>query len=289
MKVNLDPNAGFCFGVKRAINIAEDELKKHENLLCLGEIVHNDEEVKRLRRSGLQTLENKDFETQGKNKVMIRAHGEAPSIYVNADKHEIEIIDATCPVVLKLQKKIRQAYLDMKPVNGQVAIIGNKQHPEIVGLSGQTDNNAIIIETPADVDLIEFRSPLRLFIQTTKDKNTLDKTTALILQKYSSLGIQNPDFKHYDTICSQVSGRIPALEEFCRQNEVIIFVSGRSSSNGKHLFGICQSVNPRSYFVSSKNEIEKSWFKNANTVGISGATSTPAWQLEEIAALITRF
>lgn len=289
MNVNLDPNAGFCFGVKRAIKIAEDELDKSGNLLCLGEIVHNEKEIGRLKESGLQTLQNNEIYDHPETKILFRAHGEPPLTYENAGANRMEVLDATCPVVLKLQKRVLKSYHEMQALHGQVAIVGNKSHPEIIGLNGQTKNTAIIIETIADLDQIDYGSPLRLFIQTTKDKKTLDEITELILEKYSLNGMKFPDFKYYNSICNQVSGRIPELEKFCRQHEVIIFVSGKNSSNGKQLFKICKSVNPESYFVSSKSEIDRNWLHNKQSIGISGATSTPVWQLEEIAEYISQF
>ncbi|MBM3436299.1 MAG: 4-hydroxy-3-methylbut-2-enyl diphosphate reductase [Bacteroidetes bacterium] len=289
MNVNLDPNAGFCFGVKRAIKIAEDELDKSGNLLCLGEIVHNEKEIGRLKESGLQTLQNNEIYDHPETKILFRAHGEPPLTYENAGANRMEVLDATCPVVLKLQKRVLKSYHEMQALRGQVAIVGNKSHPEIIGLNGQTKNTAIIIETIADLDQIDYGSPLRLFIQTTKDKKTLDEITELILEKYSLNGMKFPDFKYYNSICNQVSGRIPELEKFCRQHEVIIFVSGKNSSNGKQLFKICKSVNPESYFVSSKSEIDRNWLHNKQSIGISGATSTPVWQLEEIAEYISQF
>jgi 4-hydroxy-3-methylbut-2-enyl diphosphate reductase len=288
MQVNLDPDAGFCFGVKRAIKIAEEELSKFENLLCLGEIVHNEEEIHRLGKAGLQTVGNNEVNKQLKKRVLFRAHGEPPATYEKAKENQLEIIDATCPVVLKLQQRIRSAYLEMKPVDGQIAIIGSKNHPEIIGLAGQTDGEAIILETESDTDRINYRFPLRLYIQTTKDKTVLDKMVDLITMKFEQQGITKPDFKYFNTVCSQVSGRIPKLREFCRRHEVIIFVSGKNSSNGRYLFGECRSVNARSHFISAQKEIDIKWFDRGEKVGISGATSTPVWLMEQIAEYLRK-
>jgi (E)-4-hydroxy-3-methyl-but-2-enyl pyrophosphate reductase len=283
MKVTLDPYAGFCFGVKKAIQKAEEGLQQNQKLFCLGEIVHNDEEIQRLEKSGLSTLHYKDLENIQGAKIMFRAHGEPPSTYENARKNNFEIIDATCPVVLKFQEKVKQAFKEMQLKNGQIVIAGNKNHPEVIGLKGQTEGTAIIIESVADINKINFRLPVRLFIQTTKNKEFLDEIVKVVLEKYLKLGITNPDFKYHNTICGQVSGRIPRLKEFCSQNEVIIFVSGKNSSNGKQLFNICQSMNPRSYFISSPGELKSEWYNKAISVGVSGATSTPGWLMKKIA------
>lgn len=287
MKVNLDPNAGFCFGVKKAIHKAEEGLQQNQKLFCLGEIVHNDEEINRLDNLGLRTLQYNDLENHIGEKIMFRAHGEPPSTYEKAKKNNFEIIDATCPVVLKFQEKVKKAFIEMQPLNGQIVIAGKKNHPEVIGLTGQTENTAIIIESLADVDKIDLRLPLRLFIQTTLNKYYLDEIVELILDKYLKIGILKPDFKYFNTICGQVSGRILKLREFCSQNEVVIFVSGKNSSNGKQLFDICQSENPKSYFISSQDELKTEWYNKATSVGVTGATSTPAWLMEQIAEYIS--
>jgi len=283
MKVFLDPYAGFCFGVKKAIQKAEEGLQQNQKLFCLGKIVHNEEEIRRLEKSGLSTLHYKDLENIQGAKIMFRAHGEPPSTYENARKNNFEIIDATCPVVLKFQEKVKHAFNETKSKKGQIVIAGNKNHPEVIGLTGQTEDTAIIIESVADIDKINFRLPVRLFVQTTKNKEFLDEIVLAVLEKYTNMGITNPDFSYYNTICGQVSGRIPSLKEFCSQNEVIIFVSGKNSSNGKHLFKICQFVNPRSYFISSPDELKSEWYNKAISVGVTGATSTPEWLLKKIA------
>jgi 4-hydroxy-3-methylbut-2-en-1-yl diphosphate reductase len=288
MKVSIDPFAGFCFGVQRAIEIAENELQHNEKLFCIGEIVHNEGENERLENSGLQTIDHKELVKFTDNKVLFRAHGEPPSTYKLADKHHVEIIDATCPVVLKVQKKIESAWKEMKKVNGQVVIFGKKNHPEVLGFVGQTDNNGIVVENEGDLYQVDFKKPIRLFVQTTKNKEDYVKIINIIEQKLKVTHSERHDFKYFNNICGQVSQRIPKLEEFCKNNEVVIFVSGKNSSNGRQLYNICQEVNPNSYFVTSAQEIISDWFFNVQTVGITGATSTPSWQMKTIADHISK-
>jgi 4-hydroxy-3-methylbut-2-enyl diphosphate reductase len=288
MKVSIDPFAGFCFGVKRAIEIAEKELQQDEQLFCLGEIVHNEKEIQRLEKSGLLILDHKDLKESSESKVLIRAHGEPPSTYKYALENNIEIIDATCPVVLKIQEKVKTAWDEMKKVNGQIVIYGKKNHPEIIGLAGQTENNAIVIEDSGDLFKIDMSRPFRLFVQTTKNKEDYMAIIDLIKEKIKTVNPEFPDFIHYDNICGQVSQRIPKLEKFCLSNEVIIFVSGVNSSNGRQLYNICQKINPNSYFISSDEEVNNDWFFNTQTVGITGATSTPSWLMEKVAAHISK-
>jgi 4-hydroxy-3-methylbut-2-enyl diphosphate reductase len=288
MKVSIDPFAGFCFGVKRAIGIAESELQQRQQLYCLGGIVHNDEEIQRLEKTGLQTIDlNKLNESTG-NKVLFRAHGEPPSTYKLASKNKIEIIDATCPVVLKFQKKVKAAWDEMKMVNGQVVIFGNKNHPEVIGLAGQTENKAIIVEDSNDLDKIDIHLPIRLFVQTTKNKDDFIKLVDCITHQIQDIPSEQSDFKFYNTICRQVSHRIPELKKFCQNHDIIIFISGKNSSNGRQLFNVCKSENSKSYFVSSVDEINNDWLMNIQSVGITGATSTPLWQMEQMASHISK-
>jgi 4-hydroxy-3-methylbut-2-enyl diphosphate reductase len=287
MKVSIDPFAGFCFGVKRAIGIAEEELRQSDQLYCLGEIVHNEEEIQRLQNSGLQTIDTKMLPVSTGNKVLLRAHGEPPTTYNLAEKNNIEIVDGTCPVVLKIQKKVKAAWDEMKKVNGQVVIFGKKNHPEVVGLAGQTEDNAIIIENPDDLDKIDMQRAIRLFVQTTKSMEDYKKITEYISAKHKNSNPDSSDFKYYNTTCGQVSQRIPKLKKFCREHDVIIFVSGKNSSNGKQLFAICEAENKKSYMISSEIEINQEWFTHADAVGISGATSTPAWLMKKIADQIS--
>ncbi len=288
MIVNIDPFAGFCFGVKQAIEIAETELKKNEELYCHGEIVHNEEEIQRLTNSGLHTLTNSLLPNSTNSKIMFRAHGEPPSSYEQANKNETEIIDATCPVVLKFQEKVKKAWKEMQTINGQVVIFGKKIHPEIIGLVGQTDGKAIVIEDSGDLNKLDFQRPIRLFVQTTKNKDDYDKIISIINEKIEKENGDIANFRNYNTICGQVSQRIPKLKTFCRNHEVIIFVSGKNSSNGRQLFSICQNENPNSHMVSNENEINSAWFLNIKTVGITGATSTPSWLMERVAQYLSK-
>jgi 4-hydroxy-3-methylbut-2-enyl diphosphate reductase len=288
MNVSIDPFAGFCFGVKRAIEIAETELKKDEKLFCLGEIVHNEEEIQRLGNTGLHTLKHNQLPITTDQKVMFRAHGEPSSTYNQAFKNNIEIIDATCPVVLKFQEKVKKVSKEMKKINGQVVIFGKKNHPEVIGLIGQADGNAIVIEDFADMDHLDFQRPIRMFVQTTKSKEEYDRVVAHITKKLETGKNESTDFKYFNTICGQVTKRIPKLKAFCQSHEVIVFVSGKNSSNGRQLFNICQDENPNSHLISSEDEINKEWFNNFRSAGISGATSTPLWLMERIADHISK-
>jgi 4-hydroxy-3-methylbut-2-en-1-yl diphosphate reductase len=287
MKVSIDPFAGFCFGVKRAIGIAEEELRQSDQLYCLGEIVHNEEEIKRLEKSGLNTIKSKGFGESEGNKVLLRAHGEPPLTYKVAAENNIEIIDATCPVVLKIQKKVKVAWEEMKQVNGQVVLFGKKNHPEVTGLAGQTEDNAIIIENSDDLYKIDMQRAIRLFVQTTKSIVDFNSIVDLISVKLRNANPDSSDFKYYNTICGQVSQRIPKLKKFCREHDIIIFVSGKNSSNGKQLFAICKAENNKSYLISSEIEINQDWFSKAESVGISGATSVPEWLMKKIAGQIS--
>ena len=285
MKVVIDNKSGFCFGVTRAIDTAEEILRSGEKLYCLGDIVHNAEEVKRLETIGLETIDHARFLTLKDCKVLLRAHGEPPSTYEYARQNQIELIDATCPIVLNLQKRVRQAYQKMQEQDGQVVIYGKKGHAEVRGLSGQTNGQAIIVENEEDVTLVHPEKPAVLFSQTTKSPEDYRKLAG-ILQSRSS-GKVNVN----DTICRQVANRGPALKTFAGQYDVIVFAGGRKSSNARYLFEVCKEVNPCSYFVSSADDLDPDWFAGHHSAGICGATSTPQWLLEKVAArvrLLTR-
>ena len=277
MKVVIDQNSGFCFGVINAIKKAEENLKNDEYLYCLGDIVHNDMEISRLEKLGLRTIDHQQFLTLKNCKVLLRAHGEPPSTYEHARNNNIELIDATCPVVLKLQQRIKKAHEDMRQKEGQIVIFGKKGHAEVTGLNGQTGNNAILIENELDLTQIDPEKPLIMFSQTTKPLDEFYRLSGKIQEKAQA----STEIK--DTICRQVANRVPQLKTFASHHDVIIFVGGKKSSNAKMLFDICKQTNPNSYFVSATNEIETGWFENCETVGISGATSTPQWLMEEIA------
>jgi 4-hydroxy-3-methylbut-2-enyl diphosphate reductase len=286
LKINIDPNAGFCWGVVRAIDFAENELKKSPKLYSLGDIIHNTAEVKRLGELGLEVISTDDFPKLEKgSKVLIRAHGEPPETYREAVKYGLEIIDATCPVVTKVQERIKK-FFD----NGyQIIIFGKKNHAEVIGLCGVTNNTAIVIHSLEEIQQsgIDFRKPTVLFSQTTMDKETFYKIAEVLREKVKELKIGTIEdealkFHAKDTICGQVSGRDKKLREFAKSNDIIIFAAGRKSSNGKVLFDIVKKENPNSYFVEDENEIQFDWFDGSSTIGITGATSTPQWLMEKI-------
>ncbi len=290
MKVEIDPNSGFCHGVVRAIKTTEDFLKNNNSLYCLGDIVHNSGEVKRLKEKGLITITHKKFRNIQKVKALIRAHGEPPETYKIARKRDIELIDTTCEVVLSLQKKIKEGYKEMKKKGGQVVIFGKKGHAEVIGLEGQANNEAIIIAGLDDLNKIDYNKPVLFFSQTTKDPDEYFKISEEIKKKYiENNKSPNSYLKTYKTICKQVSNRKPLLSEFCNDHDVIIFVSGKKSSNGQMLFELCKKVNKRAHFISSGSELKKEWFDGANSVGISGATSTPEWLMHDIARIIESY
>ena len=291
MNVIIDKFSGFCFGVVHAIEAAERELAESNQLYCLGDIVHNGMEVKRLVDKGLKIISHEEFTALSDCKVLIRAHGEPPETYRIAKENNITLIDASCPIVLKLQNKIRKGYEDMMAVNGQIVIYGKLGHAEVNGLVGQTDNTAIVVDKDEDIEKIDFSRPLRLYSQTTKSIDGLARVTEIITERIKKQN-QNQDgfdFISNDTICRQVSNRSKELKNFSMNFEVIIFVSGKKSSNGIFLFNLCKSVNDRTYLVSEPSEIDKNWFINVENVGICGATSTPMWLMEQIASIIREF
>jgi 4-hydroxy-3-methylbut-2-enyl diphosphate reductase len=287
MNISIDDNSGFCFGVLYAIQMAEDELKDSGSLYCLGDIVHNDVEVKRLTDKGLKIINHEDLKNITNSKVLIRAHGEPPETYITALENNIELLDASCPVVLKLQNRVKNAYDKSISDQAQIVIYGINGHAEVNGLLGQTENKAIIVTTDEDIDKIDFTKPIILFSQTTK---STDKYLNLKNKIENRAAIEgNTDISYNDTICRQVSNRAPQLEKFAAKHDVVIFVSGLKSSNGKVLYNISKQINDNSYFVSSVDELEKQWFVNANSVGISGATSTPMWLIEDVATRIKQY
>jgi 4-hydroxy-3-methylbut-2-enyl diphosphate reductase len=284
MEITIDKNSGYCFGVEYAIQMAEDELEESETLYCLGDIVHNTMEVERLHKKGLRIITPTEFADLQNCKVLIRAHGEPPETYQIALRNNIELIDASCPVVLKLQNRVKHAYDKMKRDNGQVVIYGQTGHAEVEGLKGQTQGNAIVITGPDDLDKIDFSRPIELFSQTTKSTAGFYKIKQLIEDKVKAQTTEAEpcSFEANDSICRQVSNREPQLRVFAASQDVIVFVSGRKSSNGKALFAVCQSVNPKSYFVENETELDPDWFLNVNSVGICGATSTPLWLMQQV-------
>lgn len=275
MKVEIDRHSGFCFGVVNAIRKAEQELERGK-LYCIGDIVHNDLEVERLKKKGLETIEHEQFARLRNCRVLFRAHGEPPVSYEMARKNGIEVIDASCPVVLNLQKVIRKAYEQTREQGGQVVIYGKRGHAEVVGLVGQTNGEALVIESVTDVQQIDFSRPVILFSQTTKSLDGFQLIASLLKEKGGERVIV------HDSICRKVANRIPQLREFARRHDVVIFVSGEKSSNGKQLYETCREVNARTYLVQKAEDVTSEMLQGAQTVGISGATSTPAWIMDEI-------
>lgn len=280
LQIEIDNGSGFCFGVTTAIKKAEEELQKGGTLYCLGDIVHNGMEVERLHARGLVTIDHQQLRRLHNAKVLLRAHGEPPETYAIARRNNIEIIDATCPVVLQLQKRIKKQHENNAENNDserQIVIFGKNGHAEVLGLVGQTHSKAIVIEKFDDVKKLDFSRNIYLYSQTTK---SLDEFHHIIdyIRAHISPGAE---FKSFDTICRQVANRMPNIAAFAGRHDVVIFVAGRKSSNGKVLFKECLSVNPNSHQIESAAEIDMRWFNNAETVGICGATSTPKWLMEE--------
>lgn len=285
MDITIDNKSGFCFGVVHAIQMAEHVLEKDKKLYCLGDIVHNNEEVKRLSELGLIIINHEDLKNLSNCKVLIRAHGEPPTTYQTALKNNIELIDASCPVVLKLQNKIRVGYEKMKNQNGQVIIYGKYGHAEVNGLKGQTLDKAIIINDEKDIERVSKDKPAMLFSQTTKSVEKYKKIKQIIQKKL----LPEIPFYAYDTICRQVSNRGPEIKQFAQNHEMILFVSGKKSSNGKMLYEICKSINPKTKFISQPEEIQSKWFDHIKTVGVCGATSTPMWLMKKVAKHISKY
>ncbi len=283
MIVTIDSNSGFCFGVVYAIQMAEDELAASGKLYCLGDIVHNNMEVDRLSAKGLQIIDHNELANLYDCKVLIRAHGEPPSTYELALKNNIELIDASCPVVLKLQNRVKTSFEGIND-DAQIVIYGQPGHAEVNGLVGQTDGRAIIVFEEKDLDNIDCSKPVHFFSQTTKSTAGFEKMVQSIQERILKFkgSLEENDFIANDTLCRQVSNREPQLKRFSTVYEVVVFVSGRKSSNGKALYSVCKSINPNSYFVSSADEIETSWFDGVKSVGIAGATSTPTWLMEQV-------
>jgi len=289
MKISIDPKAGFCSGVKRVISLAEEELQQSGHLFCLGQVVHNEQEENRLTNLGLEIIDQDDFRKLKNVIVLIRAHGQPPETYKFATQNNIRLIDGTCPIVVKLQQKIRKSFSESENNEGQIVIFGKKNHPEVLGLSGQTDNRAIIIENENDLEKIDFRKPVSLFAQTTKSKEVFHEISGQIRQNMEEQAqSEKSEFCSTDSTCRQVTGRDENLRKFAKENDIIIFVAGKKSSNGHYLFEIVKADNNNAFYVDDPENIEKSWFKEEQKVGVTGATSTPAWLLEEVASKIEK-
>lgn len=280
MLIEIDEHSGFCFGVTTAITKAEEQLASSDTLYCLGDIVHNGMECDRLLALGLRTINHEQLSKLHNTKVLLRAHGEPPSTYQTAENNGIEIIDATCPVVLQLQKRIKQQYAQ-NPL-AQIVIFGKPGHAEVLGLVGQTEGNAIVVADFEDVKKLNFQKDIYLYSQTTKSIDEFHRIIDYIQEHISN----DCQFRSFDTICRQVANRMPNIQEFAKRHDVILFVCGRKSSNGKVLYNACKQVNENSYLVEGPEEIRDEWLKNVNSVGICGATSTPKWLMESCAKAI---
>jgi 4-hydroxy-3-methylbut-2-enyl diphosphate reductase len=284
VRITVDQNSGFCWGVVRTIDIAEQELQDAKKLYSLGDIIHNPVEIDRLGQQGLKTITHAELESVKDAKVLIRAHGEPPETFRRAKELGIELIDATCPVVTKVQERIRKFY----DKGYQVVIFGKKDHAEVIGLVGHTNGTAIVIKSLEEVSKLDVTKKTVLFSQTTMDKATFyalrDEITSRIKAEFEVGTFEEMaiDFHAKDTICGQVSGRDKKLREFAHANDVVIFVAGRKSSNGKVLYEIAKSENPKTYFIEDEKEMQAEWLNGADTVGISGATSTPQWLMERV-------
>lgn len=278
VNIEIDSGSGFCFGVTTAIRKAEEELAKGNTLYCLGDIVHNGQECERLKKMGLITINHEEFARLQDVKVLLRAHGEPPETYELAKSNHIEIIDATCPVVLRLQQRIKQEYDNTEDsTNKQIVIYGKNGHAEVLGLVGQTRGQAIVIENLSEVNRLDFSKDIRLYSQTTKSLDEFRQIVAYIQEHISP----EASFEYYDTICRQVANRMPNIRTFASNHDLIFFVCGRKSSNGKILYQECKKVNPNSYLIDQPEEIDRQVLQGATSIGICGATSTPKWLMEE--------
>lgn len=279
--IEIDKDSGFCFGVVTAIRKAEEELDKSGHLYCLGDIVHNSNEVERLKEKGLETITHEELRKLHDVKVLLRAHGEPPETYRIAKENNIEIIDATCPVVLQLQRRIHATYTSDAAHDTQIVIYGKRGHAEVNGLVGQTNGEAIVVEDVQGLDKVDFSRNIALYSQTTKSLHGFKDMVAEISRRKSGAG-----FEYYDTICRQVANRIPKIREFARTHDAILFVCGSKSSNGKILFEECKSENPDSYLISTIEEIDMQVLSGKDSIGICGATSTPRWLMNKVKTYI---
>ncbi len=277
MQTIIEQQAGFCFGVVRAINSLEKQLQQDDNLYCIGDVVHNSMEVERLEKQGLKTISLQEFEQLHDCKVMIRAHGEPPSTYEIAKRNNIKLVDATCPMVLKLQKDVLVGYQNMKAKNGQIVIFGKKGHAEVIGLVGQTEGNAIVISNEDDIDKIDMTRPLHIFSQTTKNKEDYQNIIDIIKGKHIT-----GEILVTDSICKKVSSRAEKIEKFAKSVDCVLFVSGKHSSNGLYLYELCKKANQNTFFITDAADIDLENIKKFEIIGISGATSTPMWLMKKI-------
>ena len=295
MLVEIDEGSGFCFGVTTAIRKAEEELATEDKLYCLGDIVHNGKECDRLRSLGLITIEHEQMEGLHDAKILFRAHGEPPTTYEKAARNALTVIDATCPVVLNLQRRIKREYTENRGNQTQIVIYGKNGHAEVVGLVGQTEGNAIVVEKPEDAEKLDVSKNISLYSQTTMSLEGFRQIVDIISRRMNAVNQMTKNvltndkgltFKYFDTVCRQVANRFSDISRFAEKHDVVIFVAGKKSSNGKVLFSQCQKVNANSYLIGRPDEINPLWFSHARSVGICGATSTPKWLMEQCREVI---
>ena len=284
MIITIDKNAGFCPGVRNAIRKADKFLEEEGCFSCLGSLLHNDKEMGRLGEKGLEVVSHKDIPGLAEKKLLFRAHGEPPETFQLAEKNNVEVIDATCGVVRKLQQQIENAASEMEKKNGQVVIFGKANHPEVIGLLGHSKGIGIVVGSLQDLGKVDMERPIRLFSQTTMDDKAFEMISRSIKEQAQKK--DNHDVQAENTICKYVLNRVPALRSFASEQEVIIFVSGWESSNGKKLYSECKTVNPDTYFISGPDELDVGWFEGINKIGISGSASTPEWLMEAVAEKI---
>lgn len=284
MKVTIDPSSGFCFGVNHAIQTAEAELESGNPVYCLGEMVHNKVQMDQLKAKGLKVITHADLPALKGHKVLVRAHGEPPETFQLMKDLGITVLDATCPIVNKLQGKINGSYISGQKFSAQVVIYGKSGHAEVAGLNGNAGNAAIIVSSSTDFEKIDFSKPIRLFSQTTMDAEGYQAIGETIQQRANKVG--NTDVVFNKSVCKQVSGRAPLLRSFAAANDVIIFVGGSNSANGAYLFSVCKAINERSYYISDSEDIDFKWFENTKAVGVTSATSTPGWLIDQVARFI---
>ncbi|MEE1148283.1 MAG: 4-hydroxy-3-methylbut-2-enyl diphosphate reductase [Alistipes sp.] len=282
MRVTIDDNSGFCFGVVRAIDVAEESLRRVGDVYSLGDIVHNRIEVQRLEELGLHTVTAEDMEQLGGKTLLIRAHGEPPRTYARAEALGIDIVDATCPVVARLQRLVREAYAMMAEVGGSVVLLGKRGHAEVIGLTGQVDDDVRVVEREEDLEGLDYSRPIYFLSQTTQSIDLFNHLAEVIRGRMA----EGVTLTVNDTICRRVAGREALLAEFSKSVDVVLFVCGRKSSNGKVLSDVCRTANPRCYNIEEASDVDMAWFEGAESVGICGATSTPRWLMENVASAV---
>lgn len=284
--VDIDPHSGFCFGVTKAIESADELLNHGEKVFCVGDIVHNEAEALRLKKAGMQTISMDEVQYVNGGIVLFRAHGESPSSYQQIIDHKLTLKDSTCPVVIKLQQRVKAAWIEQKKHNGQIVIFGKKEHPEIKGLVGQTNGEAIVVESDLDLQQLDFNRPIELFSQTTKSPELLKN----LIERINERALEGCLVVTHDTTCRQVTGRVPRIKSFAAQYDLVIFVGGTKSSNAQVLFEACKSANSFSYFITGSDEVNGQWFTPlVSRIGVCGATSTPMWLMEQVAAKVDSF